>query len=293
MRGSDRKIGAFYRNPDQANADDTTTSGASSRRFGNSNNVARDGYLMGQMHYLPMHPIFFSILVGIFALLVFLIQLGVLRIAYLRLGLNSQAALLLLLASLLGSYLNIPVAEIPQQQIMSAREIDYFGMRYRVPVVENWPATIVAINVGGALVPTLVSLYLLARNRLWTEGLVATACVAALCYWLAEPLPGLGIALPIFVPAIVTAVVALLLSRRSAAPLAYIGGSLGTLIGADLLNLNKLQGLGAPIASIGGAGTFDGIFLVGILAVLIASISSGRDSRPADVPRDTTLGHPS
>jgi uncharacterized membrane protein len=253
MRGSDRKIGAFYRNPDQANADDTTTSGASSRRFGNSNNVARDGYLMGQMHYLPMHPIFFSILVGIFALLVFLIQLGVLRIAYLRLGLNSQAALLLLLASLLGSYLNIPAAEIPQQQILSAREIDYFGMRHRVPVVENWPATIVAINVGGALVPTLVSLYLLARNRLWIEGLVATACVAALCYWLAEPLPGLGIALPIFVPAIVTAVVALLLSRRSAAPLAYVG----------------------------------------ILAVLIASISSGRDSRPADVPRDTTLGHPS
>ena len=251
------------------------------------------GSSMGQMHYLPMHPIFFSILVGIFALLVFLIQFGILRIAYLRLGLNSQAALLLLLASLLGSYLNIPVAEIPQQQILSGREIDYFGMRYEVPVVENWPATIIAINVGGALVPTLVSLYLLIRNRLWIEGAVATACVAALCYWLAEPLPGLGIALPIFVPAIVTALVAVLLSRRSAAPLAYIGGSLGTLIGADLLNLDKLQGLGAPVASIGGAGTFDGIFLVGILAVLIASISSGRDSSPADVPRDTTLGHPS
>jgi uncharacterized membrane protein len=38
-------------------------------------------------------------------------------------------------------------------------------------------------------------------------------------------------------------------SRAYAAPLAYIGGSLGTLIGADLLNLDKLQGLGAPIAS--------------------------------------------
>jgi uncharacterized membrane protein len=56
--------------------------------------------------------------------------------------------------------------------------------------------------------------------------------------------------------------------------LAYISGSLGTLIGADLLNLDKLQGLGAPIASIGGAGTFDGIFLTGIVAVLMASISS-------------------
>jgi uncharacterized membrane protein len=52
--------------------------------------------------------------------------------------------------------------------------------------------------------------------------------------------------------------------------LAYISGSLGTLIGADLLNLNNIQGLGAPVASIGGAGTFDGIFVTGILAVLLA-----------------------
>ena len=91
---------------------------------------------------------------------------------------------------------------------------------------------------------------------------------------LAEPVRGLGIALPVFVPPVSTAVVALLLSRRQAAPLAYIGGSLGTLIGADLLNLDKVQGLGAPVASIGGAGTFDGIFLTGILAVLFASIFS-------------------
>ena len=57
-------------------------------------------------------------------------------------------------------------------------------------------------------------------------------------------------------------------------PLAYIGGSMGTFIGADLLNLDKVQGIGAPVASIGGAGTFDGIFLTGILAVLLASIFS-------------------
>ncbi len=91
------------------------------------------------------------------------------------------------------------------------------------------------------------------------------------------PVPGLGIALPVFVPAITTAVVALLLSRRQAAPLAYIGGTLGTLIGADLLNLGQIQGLGAPIASIGGAGTFDGVFLTGIVAVLFASFTIGPD----------------
>ena len=85
--------------------------------------------------------------------------------------------------------------------------------------------------------------------------------------------------LPIFVPALATAVVALLISYTDAAPVAYIGGSLGTLIGADLLNLGSIRGLGAPVASIGGAGTFDGIFLIGIVAVLIASLSQSWSRR--------------
>jgi uncharacterized membrane protein len=92
---------------------------------------------------------------------------------------------------------------------------------------------------------------------------------------------GLGIAVPVFLPALATAVVAWVLSRRHAAPLAYIGGSIGVLIGADLLNLDKLSGLNAPIASIGGAGTFDGIFLTGVLAVLIAALTAGPDRRPS------------
>jgi uncharacterized membrane protein len=239
---------------------------------------------MSQLHYLPLSPTFFTILVGLFILLFALIQVGILRYAYMRLGVSSQVALLLLFASLLGSYLNIPVAELPEQHILSGQDVDFFGVLYRVPVVVDWPGTVIAINVGGALIPTLVSLYLLARNQLWGLGILATACVAALCHWLAQPVPGLGIALPTFVPAIGTAIVAWLLSRRYAAPLAYIGGSLGTLIGADLLNLDKIQGLGAPVASIGGAGTFDGIFVTAILAVLIASISHVRGSAQAVEP---------
>jgi uncharacterized membrane protein len=90
----------------------------------------------------------------------------------------------------------------------------------------------------------------------------------------ATPVPELGIAVPVFAPAVTTAIVSLILSREYAPPLAYICGSLGTLIGADLLNLGKVGGLGAPVASIGGAGTFDGIFLTGILAVLLASVVS-------------------
>jgi uncharacterized membrane protein len=232
---------------------------------------------MGPIHYLPLSPAVFSILVGLLILLAVLIQVGALRYAYLRLGVSSRVALLLLLASLVGSNLNIPLAELPdQQQLLTGQEIHFLGMRYPVPAVIDWPGTIIAINVGGALIPTFMSLYLLARNGLWGLGLLATACVSLVCYHLAEPVAGLGIALPIFVPAIATAIVALVLSRQYAAILAYVGGSLGTLIGADLLNLGHMQNLGAPVASIGGAGTFDGIFVTGVLAVIIASLPPKR-----------------
>jgi uncharacterized membrane protein len=85
----------------------------------------------------------------------------------------------------------------------------------------------------------------------------------------------------VFIPPLATAIVAIALSRRYAAPLAYVSGSLGTLIGADLMNLGELRTLGAPVASIGGAGTFDGIFVTGLTAVLLASLvtPAGRIAR--------------
>jgi uncharacterized membrane protein len=235
---------------------------------------------LSQFHYLPLTPPFFSLLVGIFIVLIVLVQLGALRYAYMRIGLSRGAAVLLLVGSLVGSYFNIPIVELPPQQVVSGQEVVYYGMRYAIPVVVQWPGTVIAVNIGGAVIPTLMSLYLLLKYRLWGPGLLATAGVTLVCYMLANPVPGLGIAEPVFVPALTSAIVALLLSRRRAAPLAYIGGSLGTLIGADLLNLDKVQGLGAPVASIGGAGTFDGIFLIGILAVLIASLSGGAAPEP-------------
>jgi uncharacterized membrane protein len=225
-----------------------------------------------QPHYLPLSLPFFSILAGIFVFLVVLLQVGILRYAYMRIGISARAAMLILLCSLVGSYFNIPVAEFPEQHVMSGQEINFFGMHYMVPVVVDWPGTIVAVNVGGALIPSLISFYLLVRHRLWVRGLLAIAAVSVVCHFLAKPIAGIGIALPIFAPAIASALVAMLLSFRRAAPLAYIGGSLGALVGADLLNLDRVQGLSAPVVSIGGAGTFDGVFLTGILAVLLASL---------------------
>jgi uncharacterized membrane protein len=232
---------------------------------------------MSQFHYLPLPPAFFSILVGIFLIVFILLMLGALRYAYLSLGVSQSTAMLLLFASLIGSYFNIPVADLPGEQILSNQVIEYFGMQYTVPVVVNWPGTVIAINVGGAVIPTLMSIYLFVTRRLWIKGVIATAIVALVLHWLANPVRGVGIAVPVFFPALTTAVVALLLARGAAAPLAYIAGSMGTLIGADLTNLDKVRGLGAPIASIGGAGTFDGIFLTGILAVLLASLYHPKD----------------
>jgi uncharacterized membrane protein len=227
---------------------------------------------MSQYHYLPLTPEFFSILVGLFVILLVLVQLGVLRYAYMRLGMSSGAALMLLAASLVGSYFNIPVAQLGGGRVVSGQVIDYFGMRYVVPVVEDWPGTLVAVNVGGCVIPVLVSLYLLIRHDLWIMGVVATAVVALVIHGSASPVRGVGIAVPVFLPALITAVLAVVLARERAAPLAYVAGSLGTLIGADLTNLGKVADLGAPVASIGGAGTFDGIFVTAILAVLLASI---------------------
>ena len=224
---------------------------------------------MSQYHYLPLAPGFFAILVVIFFMLLVLHSW---RYAYVSLGVSSHTAMFLLFASLIGSVFNIPVAELHPEPVVSDRIVDFFGMQYAVPVVSHWQGTVVAVNVGGAVIPAALSLYLLARRNLWVKGAIGTAIVAVVIHWLANPVPGLGIAVPVFVPVITTAAVALLLSREDAAPLAYICGGLGTLIGADLTNLDKVAGLGAPVASIGGAGTFDGIFLTGILSVLIANL---------------------
>ncbi|PYN11827.1 MAG: hypothetical protein DME06_10810, partial [Candidatus Rokuibacteriota bacterium] len=115
-----------------------------------------------------------------------------------------------------------------------------------------------------------LSLYLAVRSRMYWRMLIGIAIVAALVHSWARIEPGLGIAVPIFLPPLIAAGVGLLLAFRRAPPLAYVAGSMGTLIGADLLNLDKIERLAAPIVSIGGAGTFDGVFLTGIIAGLLA-----------------------
>jgi uncharacterized membrane protein len=73
------------------------------------------------MHYLPLTPGLFSILILLFAGLIILIQLRILRYAHMRLGVGPGAALLLLFGSLIGSYFNIPITVLPGQPVTSRR----------------------------------------------------------------------------------------------------------------------------------------------------------------------------
>src|ERR1700692_408078 len=104
------------------------------------------------MHYLPLTPVLFSILVFLAVGLVILVQLRILRYAYMRLGGSPGVALLLLFASLLGSYFNIPVTVLRGQTVQSGQIVDFFGMQYVVPLVVASPGTVIAVNVGGAVI---------------------------------------------------------------------------------------------------------------------------------------------
>lgn len=231
-----------------------------------------------RLHYFPLAAPFLLLLLIVILILVAVIELRILRYAYEKIGIDRRYVYALLFLSLIGSYINIPVAELPPERVFSDRIVSFFGVSYVVPEVQEWPRTIIAVNVGGAVIPTLLSIYLLIKHRLYVPGLLGVAVVAAVVHLFAQPVEGVGISVPTFIPPLVAVGVALLLSWHRAPPLAYIAGSLGTLIGADLLNLGKVQGLGAPVASIGGAGTFDGIFVSGILAVLLAPVGGRPDA---------------
>jgi uncharacterized membrane protein len=226
------------------------------------------------MLYVPITLIFFVAFWFLLALLIALIQIGILQYVFESMGISRRYMLTLLLLCLLGSYVNIPIAHFPGHLERAGHVVEFFGMQYVVPVIVDSPGTVLAVNVGGAVIPFLLSIYLIVKHELYAKSFLAVAIVSLLVHLMASPVPGVGIAVPILIPPLVTALVALSLSGWNPAPLAYIAGSLGTLIGADLMNLDKVKGLGAPVASIGGAGKFDGIFLTGIVAVLLASILS-------------------
>jgi uncharacterized membrane protein len=217
--------------------------------------------------------IFFLMVVFFLVALVMLpfLMVGLIGEAFLRLGISPSLIFWLLMLTLVGSLVNLPIYKFENLDLVGDQMVSYFGMRFRVPRPGRPQATILAVNVGGALIPLALSLYLIANVDFGISLPILLVVVTVVVNRLARPVRGMGIGVPGLVPPLVAALGAYFLcSPELRAPCAYIASTMGILIGADLLNLGHIRQLGAPVASIGGAGTFDAIFFSGIIAVLLS-----------------------
>ncbi|MEM0369409.1 MAG: DUF1614 domain-containing protein [Pyrobaculum sp.] len=126
-----------------------------------------------------------------------------------------------------------------------------------------------AINIGGAVVPFIIATYLLlyfANPLLY----LSIAVASILIYLISKVIPTVGVVTPAFAPPIIALITSLPTGGGPAA--AYIIAVYGTIIGADLFNLRKILKHRPPFMSIGGAGVFDGIFLSGVIAVILSKL---------------------
>ncbi len=218
------------------------------------------------MFYFPVGCLILFLFVLFLPILLVLGYFHIITIGFEKLGISPEATLILLLAILIGSIVNIPLGR-PRR--IYTEEARFFGL-WRVPKIKNQG---LAINLGGGIIPILLSFYFL--RLIWLAGfaiepvLIATVLMVVVCKWLARVVPGVGISIPALIPPVFSAIFALILAPEFAAPCAFIAGTMGVLIGGDILNLRKLEQCGGFL-SIGGAGVFDGIFLVGIVSALIA-----------------------
>ncbi|MHC1625503.1 MAG: DUF1614 domain-containing protein [Methermicoccaceae archaeon] len=215
-------------------------------------------------------PISLSLLIFLVILLLpilALVFIGVVGVSLTNLGLSHIQAMTVLIACLVGSFINIPIMQRKVRVEAFQQSFSIFGL-FRYPIIRV-EKQVLCINVGGCIIPLMVVAYLLPTVPLYPFVLVLVG-VTVICYWFSTPVHGLGIVMPAFVPPVVSALLALLLSPENPAGVAFCAGVLGTLLGADILHLRKMLTLGPGVLSIGGAGVFDGIFLTGVLASLLS-----------------------
>jgi uncharacterized membrane protein len=203
--------------------------------------------------------------------------------AFEMVGFSHWNASLAVFGSILGSLVDLPLMSVP----ITAYPAWYLTVMSLYP--QSFPTTFhslyLAVNLGGCIIPLVISAHLLLiRQASLGRSFLGVVVVAAITYFVAEAVPGEGIVLPFWLSPLLAAVMGLALAGgyRGSPPLAYISGTIGTLIGADILSVftpgvlpslspSELQRATPLVLSIGGAGVFDGIFLTGIIAVLLAA----------------------
>jgi uncharacterized membrane protein len=218
------------------------------------------------MIFIPIAILTFVWLLLSLPLLFFLGYLNVLTAGFQQLGVSPEITLFILFCILIGSSVNIPLTK---KKTYLSRESRFFGL-FSKPVLR---VNQVAINLGGAIIPIILSAYFI--FQIYSQGyslinlLISVVLMIAISHSYARVVPGRGILLPIFIPPLFSTLFSFFLMPNFAAPCAFVSGVFGTLIGADLMNLKKIMKTGGFL-SIGGAGVFDGIFLTGIVAALIS-----------------------
>ncbi|MBN1682234.1 DUF1614 domain-containing protein [Candidatus Bathyarchaeota archaeon] len=234
--------------------------------------------------FKPFSTFYLLLLFGTVLLIISIILSTIRDVLIEGLGLPPEYVSFFLLLSLIGSYINIPFTTVESRvPIQIIREVRAFGVTWKIPIKSyNISKTYVMINLGGAIMPIITSIYLLINTipycssdplNSYYSTLLVLIIVSFFVNRSARIVKGLGIATPALGPPLITVFTVIFLdaflSIHCPIPVTYIGGTLGTLIGADLLNLKKIPELGSPLISIGGAGTFDGVFLTGIISVMI------------------------
>lgn len=202
-----------------------------------------------------------------------------LRTALSRLHLAPEVAILVVIGLFVGSLINIPVRRIESRVQVPTLVPDVFGLGWMFPRWQRVTTeTVIAVNAGGCLIPVGLVVWELLHMLQASEPILGTAVMIAavnviVCHRVAVPISGVGIMMPGFVsPLVSLSLTWLLLPPESLwrAPVAFVAGVCGPLIGADVLNLRRISTLSTGMLSIGGAGTFDGIVLSGLLAAFFA-----------------------
>lgn len=218
---------------------------------------------------MPIISLLLFFLMSLFFLA--MLQIHLFEIAFEKLGLTPEISLFLLIGTLLGSGINLPVYSLHSKETGHLVMLPDRKMIWEIFQPAREGKVIVAINVGGCLIPVGLCLYFISLQLIDPIKIITgVLAITALSYKFSRLIPGLGVGMPVFLAPLISALLALLLDPGHAAHLAYISGVFGVLIGADILRLNSIAALGSPVAAIGGAGTFDGIFLTGIIAALLA-----------------------
>ncbi len=221
------------------------------------------------MVYLPVSLLLFLLFLLLLPFIWIGLALDVVEVAVAKLGFSPTVALLLFIAVLIGSTINIPLYQVESiTPIVPDFQELWLRQFWGIPLQKIRQKTIIALNVGGGLIPLILAIYELIRSDTVAIFWV-TLIVTIVTYFSAHIVPGIGIQINALVAPLTAAISAILIAEPLASSVAFAGGILGTLIGADLLHLKEIERMSAGILSIGGAGVFDGIALCGLIALLL------------------------